>query len=235
MSQPHPGAALSPSKGRRRGVPLSRPGPGPPMRPLPLALFVLLATASAQAQPSTPLTPLQRGPEALALRQIEATRPLPGATFSAIKVTGRQDLYFLSGDGRILIKGTAYRSVERADALDDRGRCRATTRINLDGFAAIWPQLDPIDPGPGPEHGGGLRGTRLPALPEPDRAGTSARRALPLPAAADPGRRPGRGHHPRPGLCRRQAGRHHGLTCATRAWPASRKPRAATSRRRSGG
>ena len=120
------------------------------MRPFPLALLFLLATASAQAQPSAPLSPLQRGPEAQALRQIEATRPLPGATFSAVKVTGRQDLYFVSGDGRILIKGTAYDlwSGQTLSTIEDVAA--ATTRINLDGFAAIWPQLDPITLGQGP-------------------------------------------------------------------------------------
>ena len=116
------------------------------MRPLPLALVVLLTAASAHAAPSTPLSPLQRGPEAQALRQIEATRPLPGASFSAVKVTGRQDLYFLSGDGRILIKGTAYDlwSGQTLSTIEDVAE--ATTRINLDGFAAIWPQLDPTLP-----------------------------------------------------------------------------------------
>ena len=120
------------------------------MRPLPLALLFLLATPLAQAQPSTPLAPLQRGPEAQALRQIEATRPLPGASFSAVKVTGRQDLYFLSGDGRILIKGSAYdlwsgRSLTTLADVE-----RAATRIDLKGFATIWPQLDPLTLGEGP-------------------------------------------------------------------------------------
>ena len=120
------------------------------MRPLPLALLLLLTAATAHAAPSTPLAPLQRGPEAQALRQIEATRPLPGASFSAVKVTGRQDLYFLSGDGRILIKGTAYDlwSGQTLSTIEDVAE--ATTRINLDGFAAIWPQLDPIKLGQGP-------------------------------------------------------------------------------------
>ena len=73
VSPPHPGAVLSPQPAAPGCSFLHRPEPGSPMRPLPLALLVLLAAASAQAQPSTPLTPLQRGPEALALRQIEAT------------------------------------------------------------------------------------------------------------------------------------------------------------------
>ena len=38
------------------------------MRPLPLALVVLLTTATAHAEPATPLSLLQRGPEAQALR-----------------------------------------------------------------------------------------------------------------------------------------------------------------------
>ena len=120
------------------------------MRPLPLALLLLLTAATAHAAPSTPLTPVQRGPEAQALRQIEATRPLPGASFSAVKVTGRQDLYFVSADGRILIKGTAYDlwSGQTLSTIEDVAE--ATTRINLDGFAAIWPQLDPIELGQGP-------------------------------------------------------------------------------------
>ena len=123
------------------------------MRPFPLALALLLTAATARAEPSTPLPPLpslQRGPEAQALRQIEATRPLPGASFSAVKVTGRQDLYFLSADGRILIKGTAYDLWSGHTLATIEDVARATTRINLDGFAAIWPQLDPIELGQGP-------------------------------------------------------------------------------------
>ena len=42
------------------------------MRPLPLVLALLLTAATARAEPSTPLPSLQRGPEAQALRQIEA-------------------------------------------------------------------------------------------------------------------------------------------------------------------
>lgn len=121
------------------------------MRPIPLALALLLAGGSATtAQQSTPLPALQRGPEAQALREIEATRQLPAGSFSAVKVKGRQGLYFLSSDGRILIKGSAYdlwsgRSLATLADVE-----RAATRIDLKGFAAIWPDLDPLTLGEGP-------------------------------------------------------------------------------------
>ena len=120
------------------------------MRPIPLALALLLAAGAAAAQQGTPLPALQRGPEAEALREIEATRQLPAGSFSAVKVKGRQGLYFLSADGRILIKGSAYDlwSGRNLTTLDDVER--AATRIDLKGFAAIWPQLDPLTLGQGP-------------------------------------------------------------------------------------
>lgn len=119
------------------------------MRPIPLALALLLAAGGATAQQGTPLPALQRGPEAQALREIEATRQLPAGSFSAVKVKGRQGLYFLSSDGRILIKGSAYdlwsgRSLTTLADVE-----RAATRIDLKGFAAIWPQLDPLTLGQG--------------------------------------------------------------------------------------
>lgn len=110
------------------------------MRPLPLALLLLTA-ATAHAAPLHPAR-LPRGLEAQALRQTEhASSTLPGATFSAVKVTGRQDLYFLSGDGFILIKGTAFDLWSGTLSTIEDAVAAATTRINLDGFAAIWPQL----------------------------------------------------------------------------------------------
>ena len=120
------------------------------MRPIPLALALLLAAGPAAAQQGTSLPALQRGPEAQALREIEATRQLPAGSFSAIKIKGRQGLYFLSSDGRILIKGSAYDlwSGRNLTTLDDIER--AATRIDLKGFAAIWPQLDPLTLGRGP-------------------------------------------------------------------------------------
>ena len=104
------------------------------MRPIPLALALLLAGGSATAQQSTPLPALQRGAEAQALREIEATRQLPAGSFSAVKVKGRQELYFLSGDGRILIKGSAY----------DLWSGRSSTRSpSARGRARWWPSSRP--------------------------------------------------------------------------------------------
>ena len=114
------------------------------MRPIPLALALLLADGAATAQQSTPLPALQRGAEAQALREIEATRQLPAGSFSAVKVKGRQGLYFLSSDGRILIKGSAYDLWSGRNLATLADVERAATRIDLKGFATIWPQLDPI-------------------------------------------------------------------------------------------
>ena len=129
-----------------------------PLHPFALAVLLLalppaldlLAPSPARAQQATPLPSLQRGPEALALRRIEATQQLPGGGFAAVKVAGRDALYYLSNDGRILIKGTAYDlwSGRTLSTLADVQR--SATRLDLAGFQALWPQLDPIELGSGP-------------------------------------------------------------------------------------
>ena len=112
----HPGTG-GPSPTRcRDALPALAARPIMPLHPFALAVLLLalppaldlLAQARPQPQQATPLPSLQRGPEALALRRIEATQQLPGGGFAAVKVAGRDALYYLSNDGRILIKGTAY-------------------------------------------------------------------------------------------------------------------------------
>lgn len=123
------------------------------MRRIPLALTLLLAaapSAAIAAPQATPLPLLQRGPEAEALRRIEATQQLPGGGFAAVKVAGRDTLYYLSNDGRILIKGTAYDLWSGRTLTTLADVQRAATRLDLAGFQTLWPQLDPIELGHGP-------------------------------------------------------------------------------------
>jgi thiol:disulfide interchange protein DsbC len=122
------------------------------MRPIHLVLATLacLAPLATQAQQLTPLPSLQRGQAAEEIRGIEATQQLPGGSFNAVKVKDRQGLYFLSSDGRILIKGTAYDlwAGRRLTSLEEVRR--TATHLNLEGLAQLWPQLDPIALGQGP-------------------------------------------------------------------------------------
>ena len=122
------------------------------MRPTQLVLATLacLAPPATQAQQRTPLPNLQRGQAAEEIRGIEATQQLPGGSFNAVKVKDRQGLYFLSSDGRILIKGTAYDlwAGRRLTSLEEVRR--TATHLNLEGLAQLWPQLDPIALGQGP-------------------------------------------------------------------------------------
>ena len=115
-----------------------------------LALAGMLAIlADAQAQEAA-LPQLQRGPAAQELRGIEAMAKLPPGDFSAVKIAGRDGLYFLSSDGRILIKGAAY-DLWAGRQLDTLAEVQhAASHIELEGFARLWPQLDPIVVGQGP-------------------------------------------------------------------------------------
>ena len=116
---------------------------------LALAGMLAIAAADAQAQ-ETSLPQLQRGPEAQELRGIEAMAKLPAGDFSAVKITGRDGLYFLSSDGRILIKGAAY-DLWAGRQLDTLAEVQhAASHIELAGFTGLWPQLDPIVVGQGP-------------------------------------------------------------------------------------
>lgn len=116
-----------------------------------LLLLLGLQLAPAAAQQTTPLQSLQRGPEAQALRRIEATQQLPGGGFAAIKVAGRANLYYLSNDGRILIKGTAYDLWSGRTLTTMAEVQRSATQLDLAGFQTLWPQLDPIELGRGAE------------------------------------------------------------------------------------
>ena len=115
-----------------------------------LALAGMLAiVADAQAQDAA-RPQLQRGPAAQELRGIEAMAKLPPGDFSAVKIAGRAGLYFLSSDGRILIKGAAY-DLWAGRQLDTLAEVQhAASHIELEGFAKLWPQLDPIVVGQGP-------------------------------------------------------------------------------------
>ena len=126
-----------------------------PMRIVPLALLLALAVPTAEAQEATPppeprASLLQRSSQAAQLGRIEATRHLPGGGFMAVEVAGRDGLYFLSVDGRILIKGSAYDLWSGRTLATLADVERAATRLDLAGLTALWPQLDPFELGDGP-------------------------------------------------------------------------------------
>lgn len=90
----------------------------------------------------------QQSPTALT-GKIEATQRLPGGTFSAVRIAGRPDLYFLSENGRFLIKGQAY-DLWSGEELRSIDAVRAATdNVNLTGLDAIWPDLAPLPVGRG--------------------------------------------------------------------------------------
>lgn len=120
----------------------------PPLLALVPATLILAGPALAQSATPWPLGP--HGPTSEAVHRIEASQQLPGGgRFAAVKLQGQDGLYFLSGDGRILIKGTAYDLWNGRTLASLEDVRRTASRLDLEGFVPIWPQLDPIRLGTG--------------------------------------------------------------------------------------
>lgn len=113
-----------------------------------LSAFLMASGLAVLAQgliaaPAVADGPALTGPTSLN-GQIEATQELPGGGFSAVKLKATGDTYFLSANGRFVIKGAIYdlwagRSLEGFEDI-----ARAAKTINLAGLGPILKDMRPF-------------------------------------------------------------------------------------------
>jgi thiol:disulfide interchange protein DsbC len=107
------------------------------------ALAASLAILSCAAAAQDHAAPLSAAPLAGGIQEMVA---MPGGAWRAARV-GEGDagaVYFVSGNGRWVIKGEAY-DLWAGERLRDFEAVRAATRsIRFDGLGAIWDDLDPV-------------------------------------------------------------------------------------------
>lgn len=105
-----------------------------------LAATLIACAASApvaHADPAlAPGSPLSGGIAEMAV--------IPGGEWRAVRVTGSTDLYFISGNGRWVVKGRAYDLWAGRDLADFEAVRASTQTVALQGLARIWDDLDPI-------------------------------------------------------------------------------------------
>lgn len=100
-----------------------------------LACAAWLSPAHADPAPA-PGSPLDGGIAEMAV--------IPGGEWRAVRVTGDDALYFISGNGRWVVKGRAY-DLWAGQDLADFEAVRASTRtVALQGLGRIWDDLAPI-------------------------------------------------------------------------------------------
>lgn len=119
------------------------------MRSIAAALFALLAVAGASTGLRADDAPSLTSPTALN-GQIEATQLLPGGPFSAVKLRSTGEIYFLSANGRFVIKGAIYdlwggKSLGSYDEI-----ALAAQTVNLAGLKQVFEDLQPFVYGEGP-------------------------------------------------------------------------------------
>lgn len=133
------------------GMPLAieRPAgsPPPPVVPLPQSPAGGSNVPDALADPVL-ADPVLAGPHGFDGR-IESIERVPGGSFAALQLRGSSQLYFVSGNGRFVVRGELYdiwqgRPVQSVAELRD-----AAATVNLKGFAGIWPSLMPFTLGTG--------------------------------------------------------------------------------------
>lgn len=127
------------------------PGPSRAARRTAMAAAALLAVAGFAA----PLSAQPRqfdlpGTGAAGLTgQIESIQLIPGGAFSAVKLTGRNELYMLSANGRFVLRGPVYdlwQGRELGSVEDIRA---ATATVNLSGLRVVMADLQPTVLGEG--------------------------------------------------------------------------------------
>jgi thiol:disulfide interchange protein DsbC len=75
---------------------------------------------------------------------------MPGGAWRAARVGDSDAVWFISGNGRWVVRGEAY-DLWRGERLRDFDAVRASTRtIRLDGLGPIWDDLAPLSFGSGP-------------------------------------------------------------------------------------
>jgi thiol:disulfide interchange protein DsbC len=106
-----------------------------------LGLTLLLAAPVAADPARAPGSPLARG--------IAEMASMPGGPWRAVRVEGSDALYFISGNGRWVVKGEAY-DLWAGAALPDFEAVRASTRtVAFAGLGDLWPGLAPVTFGTG--------------------------------------------------------------------------------------
>lgn len=106
-----------------------------------LGLALLLAAPVAADPARAPGSPLARG--------IAEMASMPGGPWRAVRVEGSDALYFISGNGRWVVKGEAY-DLWAGAALLDFEAVRASTRtVAFAGLGDLWPGLAPVTFGTG--------------------------------------------------------------------------------------
>ena len=104
------------------------------------ATFVLVASAVFADPAQAPGSPLRGG--------IAEMVELPGGSWRAVRVSGRASggdaLYFISGNGRWVVRGRAY-DLWAGQELPDFEAVRTSTRtVAFGGLGDLWAELDPI-------------------------------------------------------------------------------------------
>jgi thiol:disulfide interchange protein DsbC len=93
--------------------------------------------------PASGANPLARG--------IAEMIAMPGGAWRAARVGDTDDVWFISGNGRWVVRGEAY-DLWQGERLRDFEAVRASTRtIRLDGLGPIWDDLAPVSFGSGPQ------------------------------------------------------------------------------------
>lgn len=104
---------------------------------LALAAALVLAASAAVADPAqAPGSPLRGG--------IAEMIELPGGSWRAVRASGGEALYFMSGNGRWVVRGRAY-DLWAGKELPDFEAVRTSTRtVAFSGLGDLWAELDPI-------------------------------------------------------------------------------------------
>lgn len=98
--------------------------------------------SEAHADPAlAPGSPLSGGIAEMAI--------IPGGEWRAVRVTGSTDLYFISGNGRWVVKGRAHDLWAGRDLADFEAVRASTRTVALQGLARLWDDLEPITFGRG--------------------------------------------------------------------------------------
>ncbi len=119
--------------------------------PAPAALLVATLAASLLGYAAGAPPAAAAGAASPLLGGVEEMAVVPGGPWRAARVAGSDALYFVSGNGRWVVKGEAY-DLWGGERLGDFEAMRASTRsIRLNGLGPIWNDLAPVSFGDGDE------------------------------------------------------------------------------------
>jgi thiol:disulfide interchange protein DsbC len=111
-------------------------------------LFGLAAATLAFAHASPRFDLPGSGPAGLS-GTIESMQAVPGGSFSAVKLSGRQELYLLSGNGRFVLRGPVFDLWQGRELGSVEEIREAASTLNLAGLGVVWSDLEPTILGEG--------------------------------------------------------------------------------------